>query len=302
MTVLERAPFLPFMDPRLSRPPGLQPLDPAEWFLIHPDYPSQIAYRDRLIAEERAAVLALLPEGREAAEELLETVVARVLTLPGFSREGDIVTRPDGGLVAIDRADPLATAGRLVADDLCLLLPDPDSGEYRLVGAVLCFPSRWLLADKLGRPMTTIHEPVPVYDADLARRVNRVFEALKPERPVWRVNWIVYPTPELFLPVSHAGKSGPLPAEDGQLYLRTERQTLLRLPRTGAVVFGIKNSVSPVDSLMPAEAAALREAMLGYSPATIAYKAGGIDYGRALDRLAEIACQKVADAPSCAVN
>jgi hypothetical protein len=292
MILLQRPPYTPFMDPRLSRPPGLMPLDPAEWFVVLDDFAVQMAYRERLLAERRDVVLALLPEGRAAAAELLEAVLDAVAALPGYRFGDGAVVRPDGGSVAIDRGDPLATAGRLVADDLLLLLPDPEAGEYRLVGAVLCFPSRWLLADKMSRPLTVIHDPVPEYDQTLARRVNRVFEALRVERPLWRVNWLVHGTAELHLPMA-VDEDFVLPDDPScGLYLRTERQTLTRLPKTGAVVFGVKTSVTPVDGLTSAEASAMRAAMADYDAETVAYKSGEEDYAATLARLAVIACQE----------
>ena len=221
----------------------------------------------------------------------MQAVLDNIAALPGYRVGDGAVTRPDGGVVVLDRDDPLATAGRLVADDLCLLLPDAASGEYRLVGGVLCFPSRWLLAEKVDRPMTVIHDPVPVYDTSLARRVNRVFEGLRAGRPLWRGNWLVHATPELHLP---QGLDEEIIAPDDPargIYLRTERQTLTRLAQTGAVVFGIKTSVSPIDGLTAAEAAALRAEMAAHNAATIAYKSGADVYDAALSRLAEIACQ-----------
>lgn len=298
MTLLERPPYTPFMDPRMARPPGLMPLEPAGWFVIHPDFAGQMAYRERLLAERRDTVLALSPEGRDAAGEMLAAVAENVAGLPGYRRDGACITRPDGGRVTLDEGDPLDTAGRLVADDLCLLLSDPEQGEYRLAGAVLCFPSRWLLAEKMGRPMAAIHDPVPHYAETLARRVNRVFEGIRAGRPLWRVNWIVHASPELHLPVGHAEKIVEPDGPDGGLYLRTERQTLTRLPRSGAVVFGIKTSVSPLEALTAAEAAELRDAVAAYDAATIAYKSGEGVQRAVLDRLAEIACQGAGESAS----
>lgn len=298
MILLERPPYTPFMDPRLSRPPGLLPLDSGEWFVIHKDFTEQMAYRQKLLSQRRETVLARLPEGDAVASELLEAVLESVAGLPGYSFGDGFVTRPDGGDVAIDPSNPLETAGRLVADDLCTLLPDPISGEYRLVGAVLCFPSRWLLAEKMGRPLTAIHDPVPDYDGTLARRVNRVFEALRAGRPLWRVNWIVHGTAELHLPLA-VDEDYILPEDHGQgFFLRTERQTLTRLPRSGGIVFGIKTSVSRVESLTGEEAASLHAAMAGYDDATIGYKSGAEDHGAALARLAEIACQERTESAS----
>ncbi|HET7409779.1 MAG TPA: DUF3445 domain-containing protein, partial [Paracoccaceae bacterium] len=223
MIPLDTAPYAPFMDPRTARPPGLSALDMREWTVRHADFDAQMAYRRRLLAERPELVLGAISEGEDPAEELLEMLLAHL---------GD--PRP---LTHEERFCQLTAIGRLVAEDFCLMVADA-CGEYRLAAAVLCFPSRWLLSEKFGRPMTPIHDPVPGYAGDLAKRVNRVLEALRPERPLVRVNWSVHPTPELFLPQGEKEKAADTDAS-GPFYLRTERQTLVRLPRTGAVAFGI---------------------------------------------------------------
>ena len=59
--------------------------------------------------------------------------------------------------------------------------------------------------------------------------------------------------------------------------LRTERQTLRRLPETGAVVFGVKVYVTPVEDLDADARAAFRAALAAFSPEMAAYK-GGANY------------------------
>ena len=279
MIVLDHAPYAPFMQPRTARPPGLSPLDMAAWTVRLADYEAQMGYRRELLARAPEIVLGALPDGEEPALELLEMLLAH-LGRP----------RP---LTLAERFCALTAIGRLVAEDFCLLLPEvaPDgaSGEYRLVAAVLCFPSRWLLSEKLGRPLTIIHEPVPDYDEGLARRVNRVFETLRPDRPLVRVNWLVHPTPELHLAVGIGQKRRPADPS-GPLYLRTERQTLVRLPRTGAVAFGIKTSVTPLECLAPDIARGLADALGELEPQTVAYRAGAALRDAAIARLREIAC------------
>ncbi|MDT8343496.1 MAG: DUF3445 domain-containing protein [Thermohalobaculum sp.] len=298
MILMPRPPYLPFMDPRTIHAPGIMPLDPADWLTVHDDYAPQMAYRERLMAERPEVVLATLPEGEAPAGELLAMVLAALDAHPAWQVAGDTVRRPDGAEIRIDPARPMETMGRLVAEDLCLMLPDAAAGEYRLVAAVLCFPSRWLLAEKLGRPLTAIHDPVPDYDADLARRVNRMFEAIRPGRPLMRVNWTVHAVPELHLP---RGLSDRLVAETGiagPFYLRTERQTLVRLPQTGAVCFGIKTSLTPVANLAAPEAAALEAAMQGISGGMVGYKGGPDLLAAARAQLREIAGQGAAASAS----
>ncbi|MEL6769124.1 MAG: DUF3445 domain-containing protein [Pseudomonadota bacterium] len=279
------APHLPFLEPRIAHPPGLMPLDPAAWLRTDADFAEQMAARDALIAARPAVVLALEKAGEAAAAELLDVVVAATGALPGYRVEGGAVRRPDGVTVPLDPSEPMRTIGRLTAYDFCILLPDPESGEYRLAGAALCFPARWSLAEKMGRPLTAIHAPVPDYDETLARRVNRVFQAIRPERRLWRINWLVYGDPVLHQPLlrerDEMPNSGKTWSPGGPFYLRTERQTLRRLPETGAVVFGIKSSVTPVGALAPAEAAGLSAALGGLDDTAVAYRIG-LDANRAI--------------------
>lgn len=277
MILLDHAPYVPFAHPRTRHAPGLSPLDPAEWTVRHADFEAQMAYRRRLLAEKPDAVLGALAEGEDPAIELLECLIAHL---------GE--ARP---LTPAERFCPLTATGRLVAEDFCLLLPDAAAGEYRLVAAVLCFPSRWLLSEKLGQPLTIIHDPVPDYDGTLARRVNRVFETLRPECPLYRVNWLIHTLPELHLPVGAAEKCAGEAVSDGPFYLRTERQTLVRLPGTGAVAFGIKTSVTPIEALSADEAASLHAAVAEIPAESLAYRAGSFAMSDALDALAARAGQ-----------
>ncbi len=242
--VLLKAPYVPFMDPRTARPPGLSPLKMADWTVQDADFAPQMARRREIMRNHSERVIAATSEAEPAELELLTMLNTHL---------GDGPRK----LTLKELFCPLTAMAHLVCEDFCIMLPDAASGEYRLAAAILCFPARWLLAEKMGRPLTIIHDAVPDYDDDLARRVNRVFEAVRSDRPLVRVNWTVHPTAKLFLPLGLSDKLMMEPDPGGRLYLRTERQTLIRLPETGAVVFGIKTSVSPLTSLEPGEAGVL---------------------------------------------
>ena len=250
--LLTPAPYTPFMDPRTAGPPGLSPLEMSEWTVRHDDYDAQMAYRARLIAEHTDTVLAARSEGEDPAIELLEMLLAHL----GDPRD----------LTLKERFCPLTAICHLVPEDFCIMTKADGADEYLLSAAILCFPSRWLLAEKLGRPMTHIHEPVPYYDEGIARRVNRIFDALHPDRPVVRCNWLLHTDPELFMPIGREGDQQRIARADpyGPIYLRTERQTLVRLPRTNAIAFGIKSSVTPIEALPLEQLAGLASAYGGH--------------------------------------
>jgi hypothetical protein len=243
--------YRPFLDGPWRLAMGIKALDLAEWIEIDERFLDQLAERRRLLAERREEVVAALPEGGAGQEELLELLLDHLpRRFPEHYRrhEGRIENRATGERFEIEAwaGRPLELAGRLVQEDLCLM----QRGEagYRLVAAVLCFPAHWRLADKLGRPLQAIHEPVPGFRERLAAPVDRFFGNIQIERPVWRVNWSLVDTPTLFLPPEHRGRPREVAAERAgeELWLRTERQTLRRLPRSGDVVFSIHTSVDPL--------------------------------------------------------
>ncbi len=220
-----------------ARLPGIAPLEIADWLVTDEAFAAQMRLRARLLATRREEVLRLAESARPAAGELLETVLGLLRGRAGYRVGTGEVVRPDGARVPVDPADPLATLGNLVQEDFCLLQKDPASGQHVLCGAVLCFPAGWSLAEKFGRPLTRIHAPVAEYDGQMARRVQRLFDAIRPEQPLWRANALDYHDPSLFAPRREAD---PRQRPEGIApYLRSERQCLLRLPESRAVVFSI---------------------------------------------------------------
>ncbi|MDF2234240.1 DUF3445 domain-containing protein [Albimonas sp. CAU 1670] len=267
---LPYAPVAPFANARVAVAPGIQPLDPAEWFLIAEDFAGQMAERDRLIADHAAWAYGTTPEGEEAAAELLETIAEHVVARHGFTPDGPrALIRPDGVRVALDDLPPIAAAGRLVQDDLLLMARPEGAEEHVLVAGVLCFPAHWTLSEKLGRPLLRIHMPVPEYPGDLARRVQRFFDGVQPGRPIWRANWHFAAHPEIVTPMPEAQKTAMYRerlALGEDAWLRVERQTVLRLPRTRAALFGVRTLITPADGLSPAQWRAL-DAVVSELPA-----------------------------------
>jgi hypothetical protein len=232
-----RLPYTPWADAALRRLPGIQGAEPADAFTSDEAYAGQMAQRDRLIAERSGDVLAMSANGRASANELLAFALAEASQRSGYTVSHRSVTRPDGKIVPIDYDAPLATIGRLFQQDFCVMQKPEGGEEHVLTGAVLCFPGGWTLAEKIGHPLFRIHRPVPDYGEDLGRRVQRLFDALRPGRALWRANAHFSASPELFTP---AREADPKPIRNPELpYLRSERQVLFRLSQSGAVVFSI---------------------------------------------------------------
>lgn len=259
-----RLPVVPWMADHTLRLPGTVPIAPGDWLQRDEVFAAQLALRDRLISENAQDVHAMAPAARAAADELLALVLSHLDGVPGYARGEAGVRRPDGVLVPLE-GEPLLVAGRLVQEDL-LILEKPDGAtEHILTGAVLCFPSNWTLAEKFGRPLTRIHLPVDTYDETVARRVQRLFDAIRPDAPIMRANFIPYGHASLHNPRPEFSIHRPDPADIR--VVRVERQTLLRLPVTRAVVFSIHVYQVPLDHLPEAEAARLRAVRPEWFPA-----------------------------------
>ncbi|WP_108860331.1 DUF3445 domain-containing protein [Ruegeria sp. Alg231-54] len=223
-------------DPLNKRPlPGIQPASMDNWLQRDDAFAAQMQRREDLLVSHRSDVLAMDAGAKPAAQELLDLVLKQV-----YPECTDHVARPDGIGVTIDRDQPLDTLCRLVQEDFCILQKQGD--EHVLTGAILCFPASWRLSEKFMRPLIDIHLPVDSYNADIARRVQRLFDGIQPGRPLWRFNALWYEDAELHQPRSANDRRAPQKPGHAR-FLRSERQTLLRLPETQAVVFSIHTYV-----------------------------------------------------------
>jgi hypothetical protein len=211
---------------------GLRPLDLTNWLEFDDHYEDERSQKTTLLMEHYDDVVATEPAGEAASRELLEEVRA-------FLRR----VHPEVEVNVNEADHPIVAAARLVQEDLCVLVKDD---AWRLRAACVCFPSRWVLATKIGTTLDEIHAPVPHYDEVLARPTTSFFDRLSPRRSFWRLNWTLLDSPALFQP--RAARSAP----SGQLedwYFRVERQTFRQLPSTKAVVFTIRTYVTPAAAL-----------------------------------------------------
>jgi dimethylamine monooxygenase subunit A len=245
------APYLPFADGRFRLALGLMPLPPADWIEIDGDLALHLAEKRALAASRLGAVFATSAEAEAPSAELLALLADHLPRHHGgvFRATGTVLRNLATGEdwdMAHPSLHPLDQSGRLVQEDFCLLLQQ--GGRYVLGAASLAAPARWRLADKMGKPLVTVHAPVPGYEEGLARPVDRLLETMKPDRLVWRLNWSIVDDPARFQP-ERVPSDAPVTAGQAgaMLWLRVERQTLRKLPATGAVVFTIRTHITRLD-------------------------------------------------------
>ncbi len=245
-------PFLPFLDGPPSFAPNLTPIDASTWLLPDSEADDWLDEKRLLLRVRRDEVAGGIMDS-DAALELLALV------------------RDATGLTPVgDWPSALEQAASIVSDDFCILQAKRP-GDWRLTAGVLCAPTFWTLPERLGLDLGGLHGPVPGGDPALAARIGRVFTGLKPGVVLQRLNWTVQVGAARYTPErpSAAGKS----VDD--LFLRVERQTLRKLPTSGAVVFSIRICI---DRLLPILAQtsvreAFEDAWLGASVKVRTYKA-----------------------------
>jgi hypothetical protein len=247
--------YLPFSEGQWRLSLGLKVLHLEDWIQIDEEFVPYLQRKAELRTECPSDVFASIPGSEAAQQEVLDLLLEHLTQhFPTYFQRvaGTVINRltqetwhPTDFVGA-----PLDLAGRLVQEDLCLMLSGEDG--YILGAASLSFPSHWRLHDKLGRSLTPIHEPVPGYSPKLQHPVSVYFDRLRPENPGYRMNWSITNTPELFLGnhihrIDPAGVTADTAGEN--LWIRVERQTLRRLPRTQAILFTIRTYVYPLSLL-----------------------------------------------------
>jgi hypothetical protein len=270
----DRPPYRPFLAGAPRFAPGLNPVPEALWLRPDPEHEANMA--------NRAAVLAA--HAGDAARWDPQSLLAQA--------EAQALIEAALGLRAPQSGDaPILRAGRLLADDLVVM--ERREGEWRTTALLLTAPTFFSAADAFGRNLFAIHEPVPgnapsLTSMGLAARVTALFDRLPDDSVLQRFNWTLQCgdaryTPDGAVHRALAAALGP-EAAACELHLRVERQTVRRLPKTGAILFTIRIALDPVRTLAPDVRAALANAWRAADEEARAYKKWS-----ALDAAAEIA-------------
>lgn len=200
---------------------GLVKLDESEW--LQPD-PDLAARREGFVVYPEG--IQITPEAEAPGREL-----AAMLNVEGA----------------------LAEAAAARHEDMCLLTGVEGEDVYRLIGAAVAWPSDWTPAEKMGLPLRALHAPIQGYEDQLATGVDRFMETLKPGPIYGRCNWFITSTDAMHWVQGETAEAdfAHVTAENAgeTLFVRSERQTLRRLPETGAILFTIGVYVAPLGRL-----------------------------------------------------
>ncbi|KAF7714689.1 Uncharacterized protein PECH_008280 [Penicillium ucsense] len=291
---------------------GIETVDRNDLILFDNTYAERLCLRESLLQQYSADVIGVTSETdmkiRLAVQELYIYLFAtylpkrypKIFEVAGKEQalHTHLKNRVTGNVFSMHIAnstplrDALKTIAENVDEDFFILFPHRQEGTneeiYILEAYAACFPSGFQPRDKIGKQLADIHGPVPGYKQKLQKSMDRFFARLEPGRYVKRVNWGVTVDEELF---SNFDKSKP--AFEGTLqkisleelkldktYLRCERQTLHRLPASGAIVFGFHTYIYPIQDIKAeGNGELLAQAIDGLEhgsvPEMFTYKGGG---------------------------
>lgn len=173
------------------------------------------------------------------------------------------------------------TLSRTIEEDFLVMMPDEKTQKYHLRGGAFVFPSGLDPAAKVNLSLVDIHGPVPFYKEKIEKSMDKFFSRLKTGHFVVRVNWSCQAHTQLYaVGLNHALEHNDLTRLDpetqdfSKVFLRCERQCLLRLPRTKSVVFTIRTYLTPMSQIKLEKdcASDLCSAIEHLPPATAHYK------------------------------
>jgi dimethylamine monooxygenase subunit A len=255
----QNLPFDPFDGKAFRLRIGARPLDPSAWIVLDERTEDELDQKVVLLTQSREqfATCVTLPKDPlsiAAAEELCAAIETHLRTYEPthLALANERIDRYRNGQDLGPFIDPIVRAGLLTQEDWCVLVQQSPEEPLLLTAGTLCFPNRWRLSDKIGLPMLGIHTPVPQYGEEVGAPTNSLLSRLTPDRPVWRMNWGIADNPALHQPTGHFDPNAGSRVLDigADVVLRIERQTLIRLPNTGAVVFGIRTIVRTLNEVL----------------------------------------------------
>lgn len=240
------------------------------WFAPDAELPRALAIRKAIYTEnsERTCMTDHdRPAVRSAAQQLLELQTSYLTrTFPDIYQIAgdDIVIASTGDKYPLHPAGsdlhPLAISGLIGQEDICIVERTGDN-RYQMVAGFLASPTNWNLSQFMYMDMDGIHEDVAGYTERLKKVVDTSLESL-PEFPegikarnnmFFRLDSSLGIIPDVNPEVNADSVTNP--GED--IFLRSERETLTRLPATEKypendrfIIFTIKPHVFPLSEVM----------------------------------------------------
>lgn len=277
--------YRPFRKGPYNLTMGLRNLTQEDWLLVENTYLDYTNERARIVADpvKEDHTVVVSEEARESLEEFYDLsleYMCKKYPMCFMARKEKSVNG-DGTLKDMlynnirkesvyryardyegDTRLLVHTLSRTIEEDFLIMMPDKQTNEYFLRGGAFVFPSGLDPKAKAHLSLTDIHGPVPSYVPKLQKSMDKFFIKLQTGKFAMRVNWTCQAHTNLYaVGLNHITDEetefAPLEAKAldfEKVFLRNERQCLIRLPRTKSIVFTIKTYLTPMTKLRQEEA------------------------------------------------
>jgi dimethylamine monooxygenase subunit A len=261
---------------------GLGPVRTSEWIQFSPRHADNMREKRGRLSEQFDRYYRTLPESVNAQRELRDRVVAHLATdhTDRYALSGSTLTSHHESLAwHLDdpNVEPLRQLSDIIEEDFMLL--EELDGVMRITASSNAYSSSGRLVSAVGQTVHWAHIPVPTLSDKLGVRIDRVLSSVHEDTPCERFNWQVTPMGTLFFPHDpHRANADAMhgvcdalcrdPGSAGELlFIRVERQTLSRLPASGAVAFSLHTYSDPLSVLEadPQAAHSMLRLLEGYS-------------------------------------
>ncbi|KAL8283113.1 hypothetical protein RQP46_005891 [Phenoliferia psychrophenolica] len=328
-------PFRPFRwGPTYPINMGIRPMPWNSWLQLDSDYKKTYAIRLARTNDQGELATGTLPGFRpQAMECLLEMFSFLSFRYPDLfkvTRAVSIRNNVTGDFWDFDELDksdpgwnPMRIGGLLQQDDLAVMVEGTD-GEYYLQAGSICTAGFWRLQDKLGRSMDDIHSHgvVPGWKEKLKFSMERFFQRQTADKPIERNNYFFQiddqlawsqktngpekifdqgtkaPVADLLSASDDPNWRAPVPTTDfNDVFFRTERQSLRRMPKTGCSFLTIRTYFHKVADIAnePGVPGRMASAIRSWPDNVAKYKGAELYTPVLLPRLDELHAQLVID-------
>ena len=250
-------------------------MEPDWWIELESTYHERIKQRKELFGRHGKLILNTLPGSEAACTELMEMVIQFICTrYPAqfqYCPKSGIFHNQILGLCVDTRAvHGLEFLLDHVPEDFLITQEDKETGLYILTGGIACSALGWNIAEKIGKPLHEIHDPVPDYKEKMQFSIDRCvipskddphpifyslrfFSKMPCDKPIQRGAWSLEIGQPLFAQIDDPHFNGrDTQREDVHLediHLRVDWQVLRRLPKSQAMAFNYKALFTPVTDL-----------------------------------------------------
>ena len=255
MTAFVKTPYTRSLPPFAI---GLKPIeDMSTWLIFDDEYERYHNEKRMLLERDRDQHFCAEDGTVDSQNEVLDLIIEHLNTYhPGtidISDDDLITILPLGKTLSRQSyaETPLILASLLVQEDLVLMRKRPEG--WSLVAAFVAFPSSWDLKEKFTKTLSQIHAPVPGLPGRPSQVIERVFNSLQEDIPVYRQSWSLYDDGVLPHPSAHNERTRNWMRDrqdpEGLLHVRIEHQSLQRLQRSGDILFTVRILIDPLAAL-----------------------------------------------------